>query len=112
MFDLELDEKLLFLCLDTERCRTFMLLGESTEIRDDVVVVFVFSLSIRAKSRNCSSTDVFHFSSAWDNISVLELRLCQVFVTSESASDGRRNESRAASRLRRSNDVAFDDAFA
>ena len=110
MFDLELDEKLFFLCLDTERCLTLMLgEEESTEITDDVVVVFVFSLSIRAKSRNCSSTDVFHFSSAWDKISVLELRLCQVFVTAESSSDVRRNESRP--RLRRSNDV-FDDAFA
>lgn len=110
MFDLELDEKLFFLCLDTERCLTLMLgEEESTEIKDDVVVVFVFSLSIRAKSRNCSSTDVFHFSSAWDKISVLELRLCQVFVTTESSSDVRRNESRP--RLRRSNDV-FDDAFA
>ena len=72
--------KLSLLRLDTERC-----LVDSAEVKvaavatGAVAVIVVsgrFSLSIWAKSRNCSSTDVFHFSSACDKKSVLEL-LCR-----------------------------------
>ena len=87
---LELVEKLSFLLLDTERCLVVSaeMKVAAGAIGAAVVVIVVsgrLSLSIWAKSRNCSSTDVFHFSSACDKKSLLLELLCRcrdVFVTS------------------------------